>query len=73
LDDIVTVQLLLVPLQAPPQLPKALPSLGVAVRVTTVPLAKVALHVLLEGPQLMPAGLEVRVPWPVPERDTERV
>ena len=39
------------------------PALGVALNVTAVPLAKLALHV---WPQLMPAGLLVIVPPPVP-------
>jgi hypothetical protein len=37
------------------------PDAGVAVRVTVVPLSKLALHV--EG-QLIPAGLLVTLPWP---------
>ena len=39
------------------------PAPGVAVSVTDVPLANVALHVV---PQLMPEGLLVTVPAPVP-------
>ena len=49
------------PLQAPPQLPKAQPLAGVAVKVTDVPV-KVWLQV--DG-QLMPAGLLATVPLPV--------
>jgi hypothetical protein len=52
-----------VPLQAPDQPVNVEPVLGVAVRVTGVALAKLALHVV---PQLMPEGLLVTVPVPVP-------
>jgi hypothetical protein len=52
----------LVPLQAPDQPVNMEPVLGVAVSVTDVPLAKLALHVC---PQLMPEGLLVIVPVPV--------
>src|SRR5436305_3026141 len=54
----------------PPLLPyatlfpsKVEPVVGVAVNVTCVPLLKLALHVV---PQLIPAGLLVTVPAPVP-------
>jgi hypothetical protein len=47
----------------PLQPAKVEPEAGVAVRVTTVPLLKVAEH---ERPQLMPAGLLVTAPFPVP-------
>jgi hypothetical protein len=50
------------PLQAPPQLLKVQPLVGVAVKVTGVPAANPALHV--DG-QLMPAGLLDTVPLPV--------
>ena len=40
---------------------------GFAVRVTVVPLVKVALHV---SPQLKPAGALVTVPVPLPESVT---
>ena len=52
-----------VPLQAPDQLANVEPVLGVAVSVTDAPLAMLALHVV---PQLIPEGLLVTVPVPVP-------
>jgi hypothetical protein len=53
-----------VPEQPPPDHPvKVEPATGDAVNVTTVPLLKLAEHV---APQLIPAGLEVTVPLPVP-------
>jgi hypothetical protein len=52
-----------VPLQAPDQPANVDPVLGVAVSVTGVPLVKLALHVV---PQLIPEGLLVIVPVPVP-------
>jgi hypothetical protein len=58
---IATLQLLL-PEQAPPQPWKVAPLAGVAVRVTEVPLAKLAEQVL---PQLIPVGLELTAPLPV--------
>ena len=59
----VTVQGL-VPLHPPPLQPvKVEPPLGVAVSVTVVPLVKLAVQVL---PQVIPAGLEVTEPEPVP-------
>ena len=60
-----TVQVVAVPVQAPDQLVKVEPAAGAAVRVTDVPLLKLAEHVL---PQLIPAGLLVTVPVPVPAR-----
>lgn len=52
-----------VPLQPPDQPANVEPVLGAAVRVTGVPLAKLAVHVV---PQLIPVGLLVTVPVPVP-------
>ena len=50
--------------QPPPLQPwKVEPLAGVAVRVTCVPLSKEAEQV---APQLIPVGLEVTVPLPVP-------
>jgi len=67
---IVTTQLP-VPLHpAPLQLPNTDPLAGVAVNVTDVPLANDALHV---APQLIPAGLLVTVPLPLPALVTLRV
>ena len=61
--DIVTVQPPV--LEQPPPLHPANvdPDAGEAVRLTAVPAAKLALHV---DPQLIPPGLEVTVPDPVP-------
>src|SRR5437016_2584324 len=60
----VTVQVP-VPEQPPPLQPvKVEPAAGVALRVITVPLAKLAMHV---APQLIPAGALVTVPLPVPD------
>jgi hypothetical protein len=58
-----------VPLQAPLQPAKVDPEPATSVRVTTVPLLKFALHVL---GQLIPVGLLVTVPDPVPADVTER-
>ena len=66
---ILTVQLP-VPLQAPDHPLKECPLAGVAVSVTLVPLAKLVLHVPLVLPaemeQLIPLGLDVTDPVPVP-------
>src|SRR3989442_2745996 len=60
-----------VPGQPPPVQPvKVEPAAGVAVSVTTVPLAKLAEQV---APQVMPAGELVTVPLPVPAGATVRV
>jgi len=64
-----TTQLAL-PLQAPLQPVKLLPASGVAVRLTEVPLLKLALQV---APQLMPAGLLVTLPAPAPDLATVSV
>ena len=56
-----------VPVQAPDQLVNVEPVLGVAVSVTGVPLVKLALHTV---PQLIPEGLLVIVPVPVPALST---
>ena len=52
-----------VPLQAPDQPANVEPDAAVAVSLTDVPLANLALQV---DPQLMPDGLLVTVPVPVP-------
>ena len=52
-----------VPLQPPDHPANADPAAGAALRVTAVPLAKLALHV---EPQLMPLGLLLIVPAPEP-------
>lgn len=52
-----------VPLQAPDQPANVEPVPAVAVSVTDVPMPKLALHVV---PQLIPEGLLVTVPVPVP-------
>src|SRR5207253_642564 len=60
-----------VPEQPPPLQPvKVEPAAGVAVSVTAVPLAKLAVHV---APQVIPAGALVTVPLPVPAGVTVRV
>ena len=56
-----------VPLQPPDHPAKVEPVAGGAVRVTDVPLAKLALHVC---PQVIPEGELVIVPVPVPAADT---
>src|SRR5207247_8723951 len=59
------------PEQPPPlQPPKVEPAAGAAVSVTAVPLAKLAAQV---APQVMPAGLLVTVPAPVPALETVSV
>src|SRR5216117_2790271 len=67
---IVTMQVP-VPEQAPPLQPvKVEPAVGVAVKVTAVPLANGAEHV---APQAMPAGLLATVPAPAPALVSVRV
>ncbi|UWZ83053.1 hypothetical protein MOP44_21090 [Occallatibacter riparius] len=61
-DESATVQVS-VPVQAPDQPAKVEPAAAVAVSVIEVPLEKVAEHV---DPQLIPDGLLVTVPVPVP-------
>ena len=51
------------PKASPSQHIKTDPALGVAVRVTNAPVAKIAVQVL---PQLMPTGFEIIVPEPDP-------
>jgi hypothetical protein len=67
LEFIVKVQVLLVPEQSPDQPEKVEPESAVAVRVTVVPEVKYATH---SAPQLIPAGLLVTVPDPVPVLET---
>ena len=55
------------PEQAPLHPEKTEPARGDAVKVTVVPLGKEALQVV---PQLIPAGVLVTVPLPVPALDT---
>ncbi len=57
-----------VPLQAPAQPAKKDPLLATAVSVTVVPEPKTAVQV---GAQLIPAGLLVAVPLPVPANCTD--
>ena len=59
----VTLQVGVVPLQVPVHPAKEEPAAGTSVRVTWVPLVKLALQ---DGAQLMPAGLLLTVPPPVP-------
>ena len=63
----VTLQVVAVPEQPPDHPVKRLPTAAAAVSVTAVPEANGALHV---DPQLIPAGVDVMVPEPVPARDT---
>jgi hypothetical protein len=60
---VIVVMQVPLPVQAPLQPVKVEPELGVAVRVTVVPELRLALQVV---PQLMPAGVEMTVPLPVP-------
>ena len=58
-----------VPVQSPLQPAKVLPEDGVAVRVTLASLLKLPVQV---EPQLMPAGLLVTLPEPLPDLVTVR-
>jgi hypothetical protein len=58
-----------VPVQSPPHPVKVEPEFGLAVRVTTVPLEKLALQA---APQSIPTGEEVTVPPPLPVTVTLR-
>src|SRR5436305_6076757 len=60
---IVTVQVAVVPLHAPPQPPNVLPVAGAAVSVTVAPVVKLAEQV---PGQVIPVGADVTVPVPVP-------
>jgi hypothetical protein len=62
-----TVQVASVPVQPPAHPTKVEPSAAAAVRVTAVPWSKLALHVC---PQLIPDGLLLTLPLPVPLRVT---
>jgi len=66
LSEFISRSQLPVPLHAPPQPVKWDPASEVAVRVTAAPLAKLAEQTVPLLPQLIPAGLLVRVPVPVP-------
>ena len=61
----VTVQVVLVPVQAPLQPVNTIPVDGVAVSVTVVLAATVSMQSVPPPPQVMPAGLLVTVPLPV--------
>jgi hypothetical protein len=65
--DIVSVQVVAVPVQAPPQPANTEPALATATNVTGEVEEKLALQ---RVPQLMPGGIEVTVPVPVPARVT---
>src|SRR5436190_8648968 len=58
------------PVHAPDQPPKVDPDAGAALSVTVVPMEKLAAHV---EPQLMPAGVDVIVPLPLPLFATPRM
>jgi len=68
--DSVTVQVVAVPEQAPPQPVNDLPDAGVAVSVTSVPVMYAEEH---DEPQAMPLGLDVTVPSAPPDTETDRV
>jgi hypothetical protein len=56
--------------QSPPQPPKVEPAVALAVRVTLVPLAKLAVQI---PGQVIPAGVLITVPVPLPETTTVRL
>lgn len=68
-----TSQVVLMPEHAPPQPPNVWPDEGVAVSVTAVEAAKIALQVAPMPVQLNPDGLELTVAFPVPSRFTIHV
>src|SRR5207248_552829 len=59
----VSWQVVALPLQAPPQLPKRVPPAGASVRVTVLPPATMTSQTEVDSPQLRPAP--VTVPGPV--------
>ena len=61
-SDMLTLQVLAVPLQAPLQPENTIPVAGLADSVTAVPLLNALVQV---PPQLMPAGDDTTVPLPV--------
>src|SRR5438309_1810169 len=60
------LQVVEVPLQAPLQLTKVSPCTALAVKVTRLFFAKFADALVQAGPQLIAAGPETMLPWPVP-------
>src|SRR5439155_6064931 len=68
--DSVTTHVPVAPHPPPVQPVKVEPAAGVALRVTTVPLSKLAVHA---APQVIPAGELVTVPLPVPAGVTVKV
>jgi hypothetical protein len=68
--EVMVMLQVLVPEQGPLQPENVDPEAGEAVRLTAVPVAKLAAH---DVPQLMPAGLLVTVPLPLPASVTNKV
>lgn len=68
----ITVQTVPVTLSQPLQPPKLEPGEGIAVSFACEPLGKTAVHWFAAGPQLIPVGLLVTVPVPVPLLATVR-